>query len=379
MLSGEGSPDLLPAICPPASCGLTGSPRVARSTFVMDRAGSSAVPVHPWNGVKGSSQRQVFRAGLAPHLVGLDLERNLLAFGEDGKTGPFDLTDVHKHIPAAVFRLNETKALLAVEPLYCAYRHFSSPKRICAKTRVTTTRFNSILTMFLEEKEPAGAFNKAQRLIEYRLNYTLSRKIQGEPLAGISLRRQLLNFRGSQKHNAALAEYDRWAALIRCRAPSNSAGRLRIGAGRAALQRKRSGPVVLPDSADPAMKRSGVFFGWATKSLPIEAASIECDAHPSFPAPDDVTRPLQWMGWNDERKALGDEKRGYDFERGASLGEVANRAIDRAAAERDRSGLEDAVTRSNSMLIHDGTRDGIRWVANHPRKQKLTGGLQRTN
>jgi hypothetical protein len=73
--------------------------------------------------------------------------------------------------------------------------------------------------MFLEEKEPAGAFNKAQRLIEYRLNYTLSRKIQGEPLAGISLRRQLLNFRGSQKHNAALAEYDRWAALIRCRPP----------------------------------------------------------------------------------------------------------------------------------------------------------------
>jgi len=34
------------------------------------------------------------------------------------------------------------------------------------KTRVTITRFNSILTMFLEEKEPAGAFNKAQRLIE---------------------------------------------------------------------------------------------------------------------------------------------------------------------------------------------------------------------
>ena len=129
-------------------------------------------------------------------------------------------------------------------------------------------------------------------------------------------------------------------------------------------------------SRDEAERR---LFRLGYESLPIEAASIECDAHPSFPAPDDVTRPLQWMGWNDERKALGDEKRGYDFERGASLGEVANRAIDRAAAERDRSGLEDAVTRSHSMLIHDGTRDGIRWVANHPRKQKLTGGLQRTN
>jgi len=114
-------------------------------------------------------------------------------------------------------------------------------------------------------------------------------------------------------------------------------------------------------------------------SLPIGAASIERDADPSFPAPDDVTRPLQWMGWNDERKAVGDEKGGYDFERGAGLGDVANRAIDRAAAERDGSGLENAVTRSNSMLIHDGTRSGIRWVANHPWKQKLTGGLQRTN
>jgi hypothetical protein len=129
-------------------------------------------------------------------------------------------------------------------------------------------------------------------------------------------------------------------------------------------------------SRDEAERR---LFRLGYESLPIEAASIERDAHPSFPAPDDVTRPLQWMGWNDERKALGDEKRGYDFERGASLGEVANRAIDRAAAERDRSGLEDAVTRSNSLLIHDGTRGGIRWVAGHPWKQKLTGGLQRTN
>jgi len=248
-----------------------------------------------------------------------------------------------------------------------------------AKTRVTITRFNSILTMFLEEKEPAGAFNKAQRLIEYRSNYTLSRKNTRGAAGRDLLKAQPAQGPRQPKHNAALAEYDRWAALIRGRAPSNSSGRLRIGAGRAADQRKRSDAVVLLDSTDPATKRSGVFYGWATKDLPIGAASIERDADPSFPAPDDVTRPLQGMGWNDQRKAVGDEKRGYDFERGASLGEVANRAIDRAAAERDRSGLEDAVTRSNSMLNHDGTRGGIRWVANRPWKQKLTGGLQRTN
>jgi hypothetical protein len=37
---------------------------------------------------------------------------------------------------------------------------------------VTITRFNSILTMSLEN-EPAGAFNKAQRLIEYPEYYRL--------------------------------------------------------------------------------------------------------------------------------------------------------------------------------------------------------------
>jgi hypothetical protein len=37
---------------------------------------------------------------------------------------------------------------------------------------VTITRFNSILTMSLE-KEPAGAFNKAQRLIECGACYRL--------------------------------------------------------------------------------------------------------------------------------------------------------------------------------------------------------------
>src|SRR5436305_11300121 len=38
---------------------------------------------------------------------------------------------------------------------------------------------NSILTMFLEEKEPAGAFNKAQRLIECRECRHFCSKIQG--------------------------------------------------------------------------------------------------------------------------------------------------------------------------------------------------------
>jgi hypothetical protein len=67
-----------------------------------------------------------------------------------------------------------------------------------AKTRVTITRFNSILTMFLEEKEPAGAFNKAQRLIEYRSNYTLSRKNTRGAAGRDLLKAQPAQVRGSQ-------------------------------------------------------------------------------------------------------------------------------------------------------------------------------------
>src|SRR2546430_4498830 len=91
-------------------CRLAHLPQRARSTFLRDRAGSNAVPVHPWNGAKGSSQRQVFRAGLAPHLVGLDFERNLLAFGEareDRKSTR--LNSSHSQISYAVFCLKKKK------------------------------------------------------------------------------------------------------------------------------------------------------------------------------------------------------------------------------------------------------------------------------
>jgi hypothetical protein len=121
--------------------------------------------------VKSLSQREVFCACLAAHLVGLDFERNLLAFGQTGKARPFDRADVYEHVIAAVIGLDESEALLAIEPLNCACRHIFSPKRARA-THVTITRFNSILTMSLED-EPAGAFNKAQRLIEYQLCYRL--------------------------------------------------------------------------------------------------------------------------------------------------------------------------------------------------------------
>lgn len=75
-------------------------------------------------GASRSSQRQIFRAAFAPHPVELDLERNLLAFGETRKTRPFDRTDMDEHVIAAVIGLDESEALLTIEPLDCTRRHF---------------------------------------------------------------------------------------------------------------------------------------------------------------------------------------------------------------------------------------------------------------
>src|SRR5215470_11094435 len=48
---------------------------------------------------------------------------NLLAFHEGAHAGALDRADVHEHIPAAVARLDESKALLGVEELHGTCGH----------------------------------------------------------------------------------------------------------------------------------------------------------------------------------------------------------------------------------------------------------------
>jgi hypothetical protein len=45
-------------------------------------------------------------------------------------------------------------------------------------------------------------------------------------------------------------------------------------------------------------------------------------------------------------------KRSYNFKRRPGLGKVANGAVDRAAAERNRPGLQNTAPRRNPMLVH---------------------------
>ncbi len=56
-------------------------------------------------------------------MIGNNLERDLLSFIEAIQSGAFDCTDVHEDILATVIWLDETKAFLAVEPLYDSLRH----------------------------------------------------------------------------------------------------------------------------------------------------------------------------------------------------------------------------------------------------------------
>src|SRR3569623_658942 len=79
-------------------------------------------------------EREVFGADLAAHLIGLQLEVDLLALGEAGEARALHRTDVHEHVVATVARLDEAKTLLAVKPLHCTCRHRSRP---CSKARIS--------------------------------------------------------------------------------------------------------------------------------------------------------------------------------------------------------------------------------------------------
>jgi hypothetical protein len=57
---------------------------------------------------------------LAGPTVGNDLESDLLSFVKVLHTGAFNRADMHEDVLAAIVRLNEAEALLAIEPLNCA-------------------------------------------------------------------------------------------------------------------------------------------------------------------------------------------------------------------------------------------------------------------
>jgi hypothetical protein len=100
---------------------------------------SSALPVHPWSKLHlylydRLDGLQILSRSLAGTAVGDDLEGDLLTFVQTAQASAFNRADVNENVLVAVFRLNESKTLLGVEPLYSSNAHKSSFAK-CSKTK----------------------------------------------------------------------------------------------------------------------------------------------------------------------------------------------------------------------------------------------------
>ncbi len=77
---------------------------------------------------------------------------------------------------------------------------------------------------------------------------------------------------------------------------------------------------------------------------------FEHDADALLFAPDDAAGQMTAVGH--EREVRRDSDRARDVERGTGGGDVANRAIDRAAAELDGPAFQDPLSVCNPVFVH---------------------------
>src|SRR5262245_32937172 len=74
-------------------------------------------------------------------LVGLDIERDALSFGQRLEPGTLDGGDVHEHIAPAVVRLDEAVAALCIEELdRTCHRHWDTPNPMVVPPPALTAR-----------------------------------------------------------------------------------------------------------------------------------------------------------------------------------------------------------------------------------------------
>jgi hypothetical protein len=98
-----------------------------------------------WTLRQRSDGAQIFCRGFTRLAIGNNLERDLLSFVEPVHACAFDRADVHEYIVAAVIRLNEAEALLAVEPFHGSLRHVAILScRYVARPRVCAAGFFEI-------------------------------------------------------------------------------------------------------------------------------------------------------------------------------------------------------------------------------------------
>src|SRR5215813_9037065 len=91
---------------------------LAAAGHFVERVSGAAGPTHR---AADSEQLQIASRGLAPFLLNLVADRLALVEGADA--GTFHRADMDEHVLAPVIRLNETEALLRIEPLHFSRRH----------------------------------------------------------------------------------------------------------------------------------------------------------------------------------------------------------------------------------------------------------------
>jgi hypothetical protein len=103
--------------------------RIHRRTNALPEAHDERAarrPQRPSNiGRPKSSSAQILRRGLARLSISDDIKRDLLSLVEAAHPGAFDRADVHEDILAAVIRLDESKAFLAVKKLHGSVCHIA--------------------------------------------------------------------------------------------------------------------------------------------------------------------------------------------------------------------------------------------------------------
>ena len=79
---------------------------------------------------------------------------------------------------------------------------------------------------------------------------------------------------------------------------------------------------------------------------------VERHADSLFPTPYDVAGQMVSLRWQGQGELLGDFDRVSHVEHCAGIREIANHAIDSSAAELNRSGLENTMSRRIAVLSH---------------------------
>jgi hypothetical protein len=92
-----------------------------------------------------SDGAQIFGRGLARFSISDNVVRDLLSLVEAMHTGAFDRADMHEHILAAVIRLDEAEAFLAIEPFHGSLCHISSLRCVCNGAARQRSRFVRVL------------------------------------------------------------------------------------------------------------------------------------------------------------------------------------------------------------------------------------------